>query len=445
MPSDPAKKTQQAAAEALRKRSKKKEKWLTNYNVAVGTVAFCVVGGGYLAWSQPSARSSNKAPSPLESLVNDKNFIYSVTTNAAGNFTAGASPFFDHWKLADLMWGFDGQKTNMQFAGFAGAIQYCDKDESIESGLTPPAYDAHDNWGSCFGEVRNSGNCTAGYAIAAASALSTRFCIADAGKYGGLQLSPQQILSCDKKSKGCNGGGIDSVWSYISRRGLYPESCVPFVGAKGAQCKTTCEDSKKVKPLDYCIMSGAKRLKRDIHNRGPIVAPMRLMDDFLVYKEGVYTPTENAKPVFGQDGNVIEHAITVHGWGKSQGVPYWIIENSWGKSWGENGYARVSMGNIMENYAISITPATEEAIAEKTKLDAEAAVRKEEAKKERAERNARIKEAEEQRAAERAASGADEAELDDLDDVELDDVDADFDSEDEGEKKEAPKEAEKEL
>merc|ERR1711920_393390 len=46
---------------------------------------------------------------------------------------------------------------------------------------------------------------------------------ADIGKYKGLRLSPQQVISCDKKSQGCNGGGVDSVWGYIQRRGLYPE------------------------------------------------------------------------------------------------------------------------------------------------------------------------------------------------------------------------------
>merc|ERR1719359_1738383 len=139
--------------------------------------------------------------------------IEDVTTRAEGNFTAAAAPFFNKWTLADVKWGHAGiSLSNM--VGISGAIQVCESDEGTEGGALPPAYDARDNWPGCFGDARDAGNCSSSYATAAADALAARFCIADNDKYGDLRLSAQQILSCDKKSRGCKGGGVDSVWAY---------------------------------------------------------------------------------------------------------------------------------------------------------------------------------------------------------------------------------------
>jgi len=269
--------------------------------------------------------------------------------------------------------------------------------------------------------------------------LSNRFCMADVGKYKNLRLSPQQILSCDKKSRGCNGGGIDSVWGYIQRRGLYPESCVPFAGATKAECKTECKEDQKMKALSHCLLGGdEKEMKREIFNRGPVVAPIYLQDDFLVYQGGVYTPTRYSRPQYGADGSPMLHAVTVLGWGKSDGAKYWLISNSWGTGWGEKGYARVAIDSIVrEGYVLVATPATEEAIADQEKKDAEAAVRLEEVKKERVARDERIAETrrirEEEEAAARDAADLTDLDADDLDD-DIEDLDAE-DSADGGEEK----------
>jgi len=425
-----------AAAAAASRRSGKKSKGMIKYYVAIGVGIVSMIGAVYLAATNNSGskgggrRGGGSGVSKESKQVNDKNFIYGVTSNAAGNFTAAASPFFDRWTYADVKYGLDGVGLfGETMLGMPGALQHCEKDEGIEGGTLPPAYDVRENWPSCVAEAYDSGNCSSSYAIAAASSLSSRFCIADESKYKSLRLSPQQVLSCDKKSRGCKGGGADSVFGYIQSRGLYPEECVPFAKGQKAACKTTCQESQKLKAIHHCVLGGEKAIKREIINTGPVVAPLYVKDDLLVYEAGVYTPTDNAKQQMSPSGNPIIQAVTLLGWGRSEGTKYWIIENSWGSKWGENGFARIAIDSaIREGYALASYPATAEALAEQEKQKAEAAQRLEEAKKDRAAREERIKEArkkreEEEKAAKDAADDADiDAEdwEDEVEDLEVD-------------------------
>merc|ERR1711957_861571 len=296
------------------------------------------------------------------------------------------------------------------------------------------SYDTREAWPNCMGDVYDSGNCSSSYAVAAAVSLSARFCIADNVKHANLRLSPQQVLSCDTKSKGCKGGGIDSVFGYIESRGLYPEGCLPFAPASKPACKTTCDESKKLKSISHCVLGGSeKTLKREIYNKGPVVVPIYLKDDYLVYSGGVYTPTDSSNFAGGTNDKPIIQAAVVVGWGKSEGNSYWIVQQSWGSTWGENGYARVSSNTILrEGLAIVASPATDEAIAEVARMGEEAEQRKEEVKKERIARDERIREAKAKRAEEEAAKGGEDDfedfNADDLDDIDLsEDAEVDLD------------------
>lgn len=422
------------AAAAAAKRSSGKKKGGQNqigYYIAIGLFVGVTVLAVIASMGGPSSSKGRRAASPLDSLVNDKAIISDVGYKT-DNFTAAASPFFESWTLADMKYGFDGARVS-NLVGMAGAVQRCEQDDTFEGGAIPANFNGREKWPTCFpGEVVDSGNCTASYAIAGASALSSRFCVADDEKYGGLQLSPQQVLSCDKKSKGCAGGGIDSVFGYMMRRGLYPEKCLPYAGKKGAECKTTCKEDEKQKPISYCVMSGSKAIQREILANGPVVVPMPLMGDFPVYSGGIYSPLDDVSPIYGNDGKIITQALVIYGWGKSKGISYWLVENSWGKKWGEEGFAKVAFGSsLMEHYVVVPYPKTEEAIAAAAKKAEQEAARKEEEAKERAARDERIAEQRRKRAEEMAGQETDELDADD--DIDLDDIDAELEKEDESE------------
>ena len=39
------------------------------------------------------------------------------------------------------------------------------------------------------------------------------------------------------------------------------------------------------------------------------------------------------------------HSVTIVGWGHDENIDYWIVKNSWGDKWGDDGYFKVQMKN----------------------------------------------------------------------------------------------------
>jgi len=82
---------------------------------------------------------------------------------------------------------------------------------------------------------------------------------------------------------------------------------------------------------------------------------MTIYVDFLTYKSGIYRAGEYVTKFSNT------HAVTIVGWGKKgkkkkNSSKYWIIQNTWGDDWGENGFAKVAMGQDLniDKFAYSI-------------------------------------------------------------------------------------------
>lgn len=119
-----------------------------------------------------------------------------------------------------------------------------------------------------------------------------------------------------------------------------------------------CANPTKSTIDSYCILFAEDDIKRDILKNGPVVAVSHVHTDFLTYKSGVYTKGDEVPRFSGFT------AVKVIGWGVedgkegeiNKGNKYWIVENSWGEDWGENGYAKISMGQelMFDQYAYSV-------------------------------------------------------------------------------------------
>ncbi len=85
-------------------------------------------------------------------------------------------------------------------------------------------------------------------------------------------------------------------------------------------------------PFDQ--MPSIEQLKATLVEHGPLAAPMWSDDCFTVYRSGVFN---------GQNNRTVNHVVTLIGWDDAKGA--WLIQNSWGKNWGEDGFAWIKYGN----------------------------------------------------------------------------------------------------
>jgi cathepsin B len=228
---------------------------------------------------------------------------------------------------------------------------------SVEDSVVPPeTFDYRNQWKACVLPVTNQQNtCGSGYAIAVAQTASERMCIASKAQKL-VNLSAQELLSCDKNNSGCKSGFLNNAADYLKTTGLVDETCFPY--SVDSTCDKMCAEPKRHKADGYCILFGEDDIKREIFKNGPVFSVMTIHVDFLTYKSGIYTKGDEVPKFQGH------HGLKIIGWGVENGSEvepnagnkYWIVQNSWGEDWGENGYARISMGQelMFDQYAYSL-------------------------------------------------------------------------------------------
>ena len=204
----------------------------------------------------------------------------------------------------------------------------------------PTNFDARDQWSSKIHTIRNQGQCGSCWAFGATEALSDRYAIAGED----VILSPQHLVSCDYGNLGCNGGWLDSAWEFMQVTGVVTDACFPYTsGSTGqdGQCFTSCQDGSTWTTYhsgSYTFGASVTDTQTAIMTNGPVEAAFTVYEDFMNYKSGVYHHTSGS--VLGG------HAIKAIGWGTTdEGVDYWIMANSWGTTWGDNGFFKIERGD----------------------------------------------------------------------------------------------------
>jgi cathepsin B len=278
----------------------------------------------------------------------------------------GANKFFEGATLADAK-----KIINTSFASHPN-LNRCTVDDSI---TTPESFDTRTQWPSCMLPVGNQQRtCGSSYAFASAQTAAERLCINSKDQKLN-QLSPQELLSCDVANQGCKGGYLNNALDYIRTKGIVDEQCFPYqADSDTVKCDKICPNPTTRERIDgYCILFGEEDIKRDVYKNGPVIAATQIHVDFLTYKSGVYVKGDEVPRFSGF------HAIKIIGWGvesgsenePNKGNKYWLVQNSWGEDWGENGVAKISMGQelMFDQYAYSLkvrTDKPQEARTQKT-------------------------------------------------------------------------------
>ncbi|CAF0736161.1 unnamed protein product [Rotaria sordida] len=190
--------------------------------------------------------------------------------------------------------------------------------------------------------IKDQLKCGCCYAFATAAVLESLYAIKTNSKTV-IELSPQQITDCSSNgNNGCSGGNFPPSIRYISGQGnkLATLASYPYAGRKQT-CKTTGINEINLGNVQYKPIpeSDEKTMAEALVNNGPLFIGLDADSQlFMFYKAGVLSISNC--PTARQD---MDHAMVVVGYGydSTLRMSYWIIKNSWGQKWGENGYLRL--------------------------------------------------------------------------------------------------------
>jgi len=84
----------------------------------------------------------------------------------------------------------------------------------------------------------------------------------------------------------------------------------------------------------------------EVYKKGPIVVSFEPTDDFMFYAGGIFAQQKMGPPAplstHSAEWEQVDHAVLLVGWGEELGQKYWLVQNSWGDSWGEEGFFRIA-------------------------------------------------------------------------------------------------------
>jgi len=199
--------------------------------------------------------------------------------------------------------------------------------------------------------VKDQGHCGSCWAFATVATVETSLAIATKQS---LVLSTQNVVSCTENPNHCGGqGGCDGATSelgfdYVMNHGIALETDYPYKAETGV-----CQRAKKVVATSGFTQLAANNqdiLLYSVVNSGPIAISVDA-SKWGAYAGGIFDGcSKNA---------TINHAVQLVGYGEEGGVKYWIVRNSWGPKWGEQGFIRLKRFNTaMEFCGVDHDPAS---------------------------------------------------------------------------------------
>jgi len=152
-----------------------------------------------------------------------------------------------------------------------------------------------------------------------------------------VSLSEQQLVDCSKQNSGCNGGLMDYAFSYYKGTSIASESSYPYTARDGS-CKssyTTAIPQGGVTGYTD-VGSSSSSLMSALNSQPVSVAVEADQSAFQRYSGGIVT---------SGCGTSLDHGVLAAGYDSAQG--YFLVKNSWGASWGDAGYLKISTsGNV---------------------------------------------------------------------------------------------------
>jgi C1A family cysteine protease len=213
----------------------------------------------------------------------------------------------------------------------------------------PAAFDWRNyNGHSYIGPVRNQGNCGSCYSFGASASAEGVYNLAN-GLYDGncADFSESFIIWCLSRISpysshffGCNGADYDYMeLEALVQEGTINESYFPYTISDPGSCTHYADPRVKFAEWHRIPCGDIAAIKTAIMTYGVVDVAVQAGSAFQAYSGGVYNDTNTSCDSTYCDYTTTNHAVALVGWNDADGA--WILRNSWGSSWGENGYMRI--------------------------------------------------------------------------------------------------------
>jgi C1A family cysteine protease len=297
----------------------------------------------------------------------------------------------------------DIQNANI-YSSDINVIKNIDRTDGIG---VPDNFDGRKVWKDYLSPVKDQGTCSSCWAYSTSSVLADRFNIQSQGVLK-LDLSPTKMIICNGymdssahpekdieataskefdniSNSACYGETLYNAWKELFIVGTNTEECVPYnknvgrfkklntpsafttpekipvcsqiTGILGDMCanysfneytsQETGDPARFYRCLHFYAIAGTSKdnsteanIRAEIYRFGPATSAMRVYPDFYTFdsKNNIYAWDGKGDPISG-------HAIEIIGWGTTaSNIDYWIIKNSWGDRWGDDGFFKMRRG-----------------------------------------------------------------------------------------------------
>ena len=213
------------------------------------------------------------------------------------------------------------------------------EDASVQSAGLPDAFDWR-QLGACTPVKNQGGSCDACWAFVTTAVMESAVVIRDGLT---VDLSEQWLISCTDAGS-CATGGFhrDALDYYLTDgetdacggSGAVLESDLPYAQTDIA-CDCPYEHYYELDDWGF-VGPDVESIKWAIYNYGPVATTIYANSAFQAYTGGIFNACESI---------IVNHAVVLVGWDDKQGTDgVWIVRNSWGEGWGEDGYMRIEYG-----------------------------------------------------------------------------------------------------